>query len=523
MKRPGTSLLRSRLAITIYLVGLAQIAVVAAGFFALLWLERAPGVERREERLRYLALALEHVAGDREAMRQELARARDEFRIPARVFDPDGVEIGAMGPPPGRGGPPFGPPGARPGDPPGGPSGAPPPGPKGGPPGGPPFHPGDRFPFPGPDGPMPLHGPPDGEHGDGPPRPRSETLVAPIRFPDGREGRLEMQVPGRPPLPVRPSIIGLVLVVVGVSSWLLARALTRPLRQLSAAARSFGAGNLGARAALSQQDELGEVGREFDDMAERVTELLRAEKELLANVSHELRTPLARIRVALDLDAEGDSEVAREALRDIAGDLDELERLISDVLAAARLQLSTDLAVPGSTPRTAAGSGAGIPPLRRGPVEPVELVEQAAQRFRATYPQRTLEVEADASLPTLDGDAVLLRRVLDNLLENAARYSDAVHPVRLEAHGGDAVTFVVVDRGIGIAAEDLPQVFRPFFRADKSRSRATGGLGLGLALVKRIVEAHAGTIELDSAPGRGTSARVRLPAATEQAQKSSPA
>jgi signal transduction histidine kinase len=510
--KPLRSLLGSRLAVTIYLVGLAQVAVVAAGFFALLWLERAPGEERREERLRYLALALEHVAGDPDAMRSELARAREEFRIPARVFDPDGVEIIAAGP--GRHGfdrPPFR-----------GPAGPPPRRPPGVDAPGPGRGPGAERPrMPPPDDGMPPRGPPPGEMapGDGGPRPRSETLVAPLRFPDGREGRLEVDVPARPPLPVRPSIIGFVLLVVGVSSWLLARALTRPLQQLSGAARAFGDGNLTARAKLARQDELGDVGREFDEMAERVTDLLRAEKELLANVSHELRTPLARIRVALDLAAEGDAEVAREALRDIGGDLDELERLISDVLAAARLELTTDLAGrPGSAPRSA-GAGAGIPPLRRAPLEPAELVDQAAQRFRARQPERQLEVDTDPALPLLDGDAVLLRRVLDNLLENAARYSDAGEPVRLEARGGDAVTFVVSDQGVGISAEDLPRVFRPFYRADKSRSRATGGLGLGLALVKRIVEAHGGSIELESAPGQGTRARVRLPAAANAEPK----
>jgi two-component system, OmpR family, sensor kinase len=506
------ALLGSRLAVTIYLVGLAQVAVVAAGFFALLWLERAPFEERREERLRYLALALEHVAGDPDAMRSELARAREDFRIPARVFDPDGVEIVAAGP--GRRGferPLFH-----------GPDGLPPRPPPGIDPPGAGFGPGAERPrmVPPHDG-MPPRGPPprDMAPGDGPPR-RSETLVAPLRFPDGREGRLEVEVPARPPLPVRPSIIGFVLLVVGVSSWLLGRALTRPLQQLSGAARAFGGGDLAARAALARQDELGEVGREFDEMAERVTDLLRAEKELLANVSHELRTPLARIRVALDLAAEGDADVAREALRDIAGDLDELERLISDVLAAARLELTTDLAG-RPAPRNAGGAGAGIPPLRRARLEPAVLVDQAAQRFRARQPDRQLEVETDAALPPLDGDAVLLRRVLDNLLENAARYSDAGQVVRLEARGGEAVTLVVADQGIGISAEDLPRVFRPFYRADKSRSRATGGLGLGLALVKRIVEAHGGSIELESAPGQGTRARVRLPAATNAEPKSS--
>ena len=120
-------------------------------------------------------------------------------------------------------------------------------------------------------------------------------------------------------------------------------------------------------------------------------------------------------------------------------------------------------------------------------------------------------------LPPIDGDPVLLRRVVDNLLENAHKYTTlAAEPIELAAHesGGDVV-IDVIDKGIGIAAEDLPRVFRPFFRADKSRTRATGGLGLGLALSKRIVDAHGGRIELTSEPNKGTRARVSLPKTPE--------
>jgi signal transduction histidine kinase len=114
----------------------------------------------------------------------------------------------------------------------------------------------------------------------------------------------------------------------------------------------------------------------------------------------------------------------------------------------------------------------------------------------------------------LDGDPVLLRRVIDNLLENARKYSDAADAVELHATSGNELSIEVVDRGIGIAAADLPLLFRPFFRADKSRTRATGGLGLGLALAKRIVDAHGGTITIESVVDEGTRVRVRLPVAS---------
>ncbi|MDI1451601.1 HAMP domain-containing sensor histidine kinase [Polyangium sp. 6x1] len=444
-------LLRTRLALRIYLVGLAQFAVVAAGFLALLEMNRPKGFPH-EHQVRFLHEVIAREIEDRREVQSVLELAQTEMRATVTVLDPDGAVFATNAPP--------------------------------GAPRCMPFRPGK---------------PPDEQH---PP-----CHVKPVRFPDGRDGRIEQIAPFRgPPGPpiTGPRLVGLVLVVVGISSWLLARTLTRPLRRLSTAARAFGGGELKARAALPNRDELGEVSRAFDEMAERVTELLRAERELLANVSHELRTPLSRIRMALALvaEAEGDVAVAREMLGEIGGDLDELERLISDVLTAARLDFED------------AASHAGIPPLRRERVDMHDLLTHAASRFRAAHPQRALVVDVPAELPSVHADPVLLRRVFDNLLENAHKYTEKpTEAVELVARVGKEITVEVVDKGVGIAAEDLPRVFRPFFRVDKSRTRATGGLGLGLPLAKRIVDAHGGEIELVSAPNEGTRARVRLPIA----------
>ena len=172
---------------------------------------------------------------------------------------------------------------------------------------------------------------------------------------------------------------------------------------------------------MRRRDELGQVAEAFDEMAERITHLLRSQKELLANVSHELRTPLSRIRVALDLANEGDATLARESLADIAEDLNELERLVQDVLTAARLDLAT-----GQTP-------GATPPLRLERVEAQTLVDKAAARFRSARPEHRLEVHVDGTLPVLEADPVLLRRALDNLLDNAGKYSEPHTTVRLHA------------------------------------------------------------------------------------------
>jgi len=450
---------RSRLALRIYLVGLAQFAVVAAGFFAVLVLELPRDHHGPHDGVdHFVANLVGKNLADRPALEQLLEDARVDLRATVTLVDPEGAVYMTNAP--------STPPACVP-------------------------------PAPG--------RPPEGA---------PHCHAAPIVFPNGKSGRVELLLPGLPPPPFSAKrVIGLVLIVVGISSWLLARTLTRPLRRLSTAARALGGGDLKARAALPNRDELGEVSRAFDEMAERVAELLRAEKELLANVSHELRTPLARIRMALALASEADEDagVTRESLADIAEDLDELERLISDILMATRLELDDP------------SPSGGLPPLRRTRVDVRDLLSRAASRFQTAHPDRALRVNVEGEAMTIDADPVLLRRVVDNLLENAHKYTEsASEPIQLVARGGESVTIEVIDRGIGIAEEDLPRVFRPFFRTDKSRTRATGGLGLGLALAKRIVEAHGGTIALESRPNQGTRARVNLPLAVDEKEERRP-
>ncbi|HWL89367.1 MAG TPA: HAMP domain-containing sensor histidine kinase [Polyangiaceae bacterium] len=333
------------------------------------------------------------------------------------------------------------------------------------------------------------------------------TGSIPIVLPDGKPGQLVVSIP-RPPVP--PGIAALailVLAVVGVSSWLTAQSLAVPLARLAATANAFGAGNLSARVRMARSDELGEVAKAFDDMADRVAKAIQAERELLANISHELRTPLQRIRIALDLAAEGDAETARESLGEITEDLGDLEKLVDDVLAATRLAL-----------QEGAANASAVPPISFERVDLRGLLEKSVGRFRSAHSDRELEASIPSALPVISGDPRLLRRVFDNLLENARKYTDdASLPVRLSSTVvPSGIVIEIRDRGIGIAAADLERVFEPFFRADRSRTRATGGLGLGLVLARRIVEAHGGKLVLVSELGRGTTARVELPIARKR-------
>jgi signal transduction histidine kinase len=296
--------------------------------------------------------------------------------------------------------------------------------------------------------------------------------------------------------------LALVVLAIALASAPLARAIARPIENLSRAARRLGEGDLAARSGLKRSDEIGALASTFDEMAERLGRLLEGQRELLANVSHELRTPLARIQVALSLAAETEPEQARRHLREAEEDVAELDGLVADVLTVTRLD------------------GGGSLVLRRERLDPQGLVNEAIDRFRRHHPHRAIDARLEA-VAQIDAESGLVARVLDNLLDNAAKYSEAPTQVLVElAPSGAGVIVSVRDQGIGIPPEDQPHIFTPFFRGDRSRGRDTGGIGLGLALSKRIVEAHGGHIALESSPGGGTMVRVWLPGAPNAAPDS---
>jgi signal transduction histidine kinase len=328
----------------------------------------------------------------------------------------------------------------------------------------------------------------------------------------GKPGLVVTRAHGHPPHGVVTPLNTLFaggLLIIGGCSLLTARSIVRPLRELSRVATAFGGGSLRARSGLRRTDEIGDLGRAFDEMGERIEGLLLTQKELLANVSHELRTPLARIRVALEIAGEGDPEAGRMSLSEIGVDLAELETLIDDILTTTRLEIAQGAPL------------AAHFELHVESLEPELVCARAAERFRARHPLRPLELIVEHRLPPVQADPVLLRRVIDNVLENAHKYSpDPTSVIALRASasskGDGRVDFAVEDRGMGVAPEDLPRLFTPFFRADRSRTRGTGGVGLGLTLAKRIVDAHRGDIRVASAAGAGTTVTASVPIAAPE-------
>lgn len=283
----------------------------------------------------------------------------------------------------------------------------------------------------------------------------------------------------------------------------LAFSIARPVGRLRRLTQQLGAGDLSVRARWRRRDELGDLARSFDAMAEQIQKLRAAERQLLGDVSHELRTPLSRMRVVLSLAESAELPRARAYLAEITTDLGELEQLIDDIITSIRLDASPSH-----------WSEAG-PPLRKARHLAASLVDSAADRFRARWERRALEVhtqELDGA--SLDGDPALLRRALDNLLDNARKYSadDTTITLRAERRG-DRLHLSVTDRGLGIPDDARARVFTPFFRVDPSRARSSGGVGLGLALARRIVLAHAGAIDFESQPGQGSRFWIDLPLA----------
>jgi signal transduction histidine kinase len=298
-------------------------------------------------------------------------------------------------------------------------------------------------------------------------------------------------------------VFGVELFVLGFVFVPLARTIARPFERLASITQAFGLGDLRARAERTEtdrRDEVGVLARAFNQMADRVEALRRTEKELIANVSHELRTPLARIRVVVELASEEEPDSVKRRLAEIAEDLTEVEQILEDIFATARLDLAKER------------SQDPYPALRLTRVPIDSLVDSLVKRFRQQHPTRPFHVSVDESI-MLVADRVMLKHAVSNLLENAEKYSPAGRPIELTARRSDGseVVLVVSDHGQGIGPEDLPHVFTPFFRADRSRTRGTGGVGLGLTLAKRIVEIHAGRISLESRLDEGTVVTVTLP------------
>ena len=278
--------------------------------------------------------------------------------------------------------------------------------------------------------------------------------------------------------------------------WLLSRRTLAPLQDLGEAARRLGRGDLSQRAGTSGPKEVQQLAHSFNVMATELEEAERHRRNLTADIAHELRTPLSNIQGYLEAMKDGLVQPTPETVDTIHGQALQLSRLVEDLRFLAQVE-SGDLR------------------LQLSPVRMEQLLQSAvdAVRPRAEAKGVDLAMDVDDALPDMNLDATRISQVVGNLLENAITHTPEGGRVSLSARSDDGLVEVTVaDNGPGIAPEDLPRLFDRFYRTDQSRSRDTGGSGLGLTIARRLAETHGGTIEVSSEQGNGSRFTIRLPA-----------
>lgn len=282
------------------------------------------------------------------------------------------------------------------------------------------------------------------------------------------------------------AILGTLLTFVLLIAYLSIRWILKPIKWLKDGVQQVSRGNLEHQISLRRSDELRDLAAAFNTMTVRVRDMLHAKEQLLLDVSHELRSPVTRMKVALEM-------VPESSLKDqIREDLAEMETMVAEILEAARSRKTADTIK--------------IESINIGPL---------IQKVAAEYTNQPPGIELDDISPTvqLRGDPEKIKTVLRNILDNAFKYSNSRgKPICISMkHQAPEVIIQVHDNGIGIPADVLPYIFEPFYRVDKSRSRQTGGYGLGLSICKTIMSAHRGKIQIESTPHVGTVVSLLFP------------
>jgi two-component system sensor histidine kinase CpxA len=291
--------------------------------------------------------------------------------------------------------------------------------------------------------------------------------------------------------------LGVLFLVVGGLSFWLARYLSSPVAPLRSATRRLSGGDLSARVegrVTGRRDEIGELARDFDAMAERIESLVGSQHRLLRDVSHELRSPLARLTVALELARSRAGDAAAGALNRIELEAARLDALIARLLLLERIELGSD--------------GRESVDVEIGP-----LLEGVVSDARFEAAARNREVRLDgAGAGIVYGRPELLWSAFDNIVRNAVHYTPVGTAVAVGWRAvEDGIEVTVHDHGPGVPDDELERIFEPFFRVEEARERSTGGVGLGLAIAAGAVRAHGGTISAENHPEGGFVVTVKLP------------
>ncbi|HUT85189.1 MAG TPA: HAMP domain-containing sensor histidine kinase [Thermodesulfobacteriota bacterium] len=294
-----------------------------------------------------------------------------------------------------------------------------------------------------------------------------------------------------------PSLI--FIITIAVFTALLSRILTHPIRELTKVAQEMSKGNFGVKVEVRSKDEIGQLGTTFNEMSQRLADYHKLRMELLADISHEIRSPLARIQSDAEIliDRQMEKEEMAQHLKAICEEVRNIDQLIEDLSMLTRLEQNQV-------------------ELKIVPSSLENVLAQAIAKFLLQMEEKRITVVQNIppNIPLVMMDSKRIGQVVSNLLMNSLRYTPEGGNVEIGAQERNGMVEVwVKDTGPGIPQEAIPYIFDRFYRVDKSRSRATGGRGLGLAIARQFVKAHGGQIRAESEIGKGTSITFSLPIA----------
>lgn len=334
----------------------------------------------------------------------------------------------------------------------------------------------------------------------------SLVVAQPVITPQGHKYVYVSRLP-RMPFSLNWRALALRLLVVsligGLLCYGLARYLTTPISKLRETTQEFARGNLAARVSarlIKRRDETAQLGRDFNQMAERLQSTLAAQHRLLGDISHELRSPLARMSVALELARKRAAPEAKGALDRIEREAETLNEMIGHLLKLTRLETGAD-------------------GLKRTEVDLAQLVREVADDadFEARSRNRSVHV-VSCDECVASGTEELLRSAVENVVRNAVRYTTEGTQVEvsLRSRNGAENTAVISvrDHGHGVPEEAMEKIFHPFYRTEDARDRESGGSGLGLAITARAVRLHGGSVQAANASGGGLEVTISLPLVT---------
>lgn len=339
---------------------------------------------------------------------------------------------------------------------------------------------------------------------------RSFMLARPVYGSEGKAYVVISEIPRRPrESPVwrylNPRFLSLrllvIFIVASIFCYWLAWYLTSPVRKLRTASQQLASGNLKTRVVPElgkRTDELADLGKDFDLMAERIETLLSSQGRLLRDISHELRSPLARLNVALELARQRSGKEADEALDRIELEAGRMNTLIGQLRTLTVLESGTKI-------------------MDKTPIDLSNLVKSISgdAEFESTKRNITVRAELDENI-ILEGSEELLRRAIENVLRNALRYTAEGSEIEMSlkrhiAEGREYALLKVRDHGPGVHEDELANLFSPFYRIAESRDRKSGGMGIGLAITDRAVRLHGGTVKALNAAEGGLVVEMELP------------